>query len=273
MKWSTKVILKNKNWEALFMTKVFLDAGHGGKDPGALGNGLKEKDIALSVTLKIGNILKNHGIDVRYSRTTDVFVELADRAAKANNAGANVFVSIHCNSFDDSSAKGVETYSYPGSTTGAKLSKAIQDSIISSGVYTVNRGIKTANFAVLRLTNMPAALVELAFITNSQDANILKNRQDDLAVAISKGILNNLGIPYKGGGGTTLYKVQVGAFSVKSNADNLANELKGKGYSPIVVTSGGLYKVQLGAFSVRANADALVNELKSKGYDAIVVIE
>ena len=253
------------------MAKVFLDPGHGGKDPGALGNGLREKDINLSVTSKVGNILKNHGVDVKYSRTTDVFLELAERASRANSFGANVFVSIHCNAFNDSSARGVETYSYPGSSTGAKLAKAIQDSIIASGTYTVNRGTKTANFAVLRLTNMPAALVELAFITNSQDANILRNRQDDLALAVAKGILNNLGIPYKGGG-TPLYKVQVGAFSIRANADNLVKELKTKGYNPFVVTEGGLYKVQVGAFSVRANADALVRELKSKGYDAIVVI-
>lgn len=253
------------------MAKVFLDAGHGGNDPGALGNGLREKDINLAVTLKVGNILANHGVSVGYSRTTDVFVELGDRATRANNFGANVFVSIHCNAFGDTSAKGVETYSYPGSYTGANLSKAIQDSIIASGVYTINRGTKTADYAVLRLTYMPAALVELGFITNSQDANILKNRQNELAVAVSKGILKNLGIPYQGGG-STLYKVQVGAFSVKSNADNLANELRTKGYSPIVVLVGGLYKVQVGAFSIRANAEALVQELRAKGYDAIIVI-
>lgn len=253
------------------MTKVFLDAGHGGKDPGALGNGLREKDINLSVALKIGNILKNHGVNVGYSRTTDVFVELQDRAIMANNFGADVFVSIHCNAFHDSSAQGVETYSYPGSMSGRNLAKAIQDSIIASGVYTKDRGIKTANYAVLRLTNMPAALVELAFITNPQDADILRNRQDDLALAVAKGILNNLGIPYNGGG-TILYKVQVGAFSIRENAENLVNQLKADGYNAIIVVSGGLYKVQVGAFRIRENAEALVNELKSKGYDAIIVI-
>ena len=179
------------------MAKVFLDAGHGGKDPGALGNGLREKDINLSVALKIGDILKSHGINVGYSRTTDVFVELQDRATMANNFGTDVFVSIHCNAFHDSSAQGVETYSYPGSMSGRNLAKAIQDSIIASGVYTKDRGIKTANYAVLRLTNMPAALVELAFITNPQDADILRNRQDDLALAVARGMLKNLGIPYK----------------------------------------------------------------------------
>src|SRR5690606_16074112 len=238
----TKVIFKNKNKEVTFMAKVFLDAGHGGKDPGALGNGLKEKDINLSVTLKVGNILKNHGVNVGYSRTTDVFLELADRASKANNFGADVFVSIHCNAFDDPSAKGVETYSYPGSATGARLSKAIQDSIISSGAYTANRGTKTANYAVLRLTNMPAALVELAFITNSQDASILRNRQDDLAVAVAKGILNHLSISYKPvqtkPAGDVLYKVQVGAFANKTNAERLADELKRKGYNTYIVKEG-----------------------------------
>lgn len=250
------------------MAKVFLDAGHGGRDPGAGGNGIQEKNITLPVTLKIGDILKNHDVNVGYSRTTDIFVELEDRASLANNFGANVFVSIHCNAFTDSSAKGMETYSYPGSTSGGKLSKDVHDSIISEGVYTVDRGMKTANFAVLRLTNMPAALIETAFITNAQDANILKNRQDELALAIAKGILKNLGIPYRG---TTLYKVQVGAFAIKSNADNLAAELQEKGYDAIVVYVGGLYKVQVGAFNIRENADNLAAELRSKGYDAIVV--
>lgn len=179
------------------MTKVFLDAGHGGKDPGALGNGLKEKDITLPVTLKVGNILKEHGVTVGYSRATDVFLELSDRAKKANSFGADIFVSIHCNAFNKSTAKGVETYSYPNSTKGAKLAKLIQDSVISEKLYTVNRGTKTANFAVLRETNMPAALIELAFITNSQDADILRNKQDDLAVAVARGILNYFNIKYK----------------------------------------------------------------------------
>lgn len=179
--------------------KVFLDAGHGGKDPGALGNGMQEKNITLPVTLEIGEILKRHGVTVGYTRTTDTFMELSDRANKANNFGADIFVSIHCNAFNNSSAKGVETYSHIGSVKGSRLAQSIQNSILSSKLYTVNRGTKTANFAVLRLTKMPAALVEMAFITNGEDANILKNRQNELAIAIAKGILSYLGILYKGG--------------------------------------------------------------------------
>lgn len=178
------------------MNKIFIDAGHGGKDPGALGNNLKEKDINLAVALQVGEILKKHNIEVLYSRTTDVFVELSDRAVMANKVNADIFVSIHSNAAENVNAKGLETFSYPNSTKGTALAKCIQDSIITSKIYTSDRGIKTANFAVLRQSNMPSALVELAFITNVEDAKILKDRQNELALAIAKGILNYLGIKY-----------------------------------------------------------------------------
>lgn len=180
------------------MAKVFIDPGHGGNDPGAIGkrHGLQEKDIALSAGFKVGESLKRHGIDVCYTRTTDTFVELTERANLANKAGADIFVSIHCNSASDSGAQGVETYSYLGSSKGTILAKCIQDSIIRSGAYTKNRGIKTANFAVLRQTNMPAALVEMGFISNKEDAEILKNKQNELAESIAKGILDYVGVKY-----------------------------------------------------------------------------
>ena len=176
--------------------KIFLDAGHGGKDPGALGNGLREKDIALSVTLKVGEILKRHNVEVIYSRTTDVFLELSERTNLANKANADVFASIHVNSAENINARGFEIWTTIGQTKADKLAECIQDSILQSKVYTLDRGIKTANFAVLRQSNMPSALVELAFITNVDDSKILKDRQDELAVAVSKGILKNLGIKY-----------------------------------------------------------------------------
>lgn len=179
------------------MKKVFLDPGHGGKDPGAIGNGLQEKDINLSVALKTGEILKRHNVEVIYSRTTDVFIELNERSNKANNSNADVFVSIHCNAANSDQAQGVETFSHANSQKGIALSKCIQDSILKDKLYTKNRGIKTANFAVLRQTNMTAALTELAFITNKEDYEILRNKQDELALSVAKGILNFLGIKYE----------------------------------------------------------------------------
>lgn len=178
------------------MVKVLLDPGHGGRDPGSIGNNLQEKDINLSVALKIGKILKRHSVKVFYSRTTDVFVDLGDRVIMANNANVDILVSIHCNSFDNPLAQGVETFSHTSSVKGSELAKSIQESLIRDKLYTKNRGIKTANFAVLRLTKIPASLVELAFISNDEDANILRNKQSELAESVAKGILKYMGITY-----------------------------------------------------------------------------
>lgn len=176
---------------------VFIDPGHGGSDPGALGNGLQEKDLTLAIALKVGSILKQHDLQVGYSRTTDTYVSLEDRAKLANRSNADIFVSIHINSAKNTLARGVETYHYPGSVKGRELATAIQNSLVASKVFSHNRKVKTANHAVTRLTKMPACLTELGFIVNSQDAQLLKTKQPEIAHAIARGILNYLGIAYK----------------------------------------------------------------------------
>lgn len=178
------------------MAKVWLDAGHGGTDPGALGNGLREKDITLPVTLETGEILERHGVNVGYSRTTDKTVSLKERTDMANKFNADRFISIHCNAFKDSEAQGVETFSHIGSTRGKNLAVNIHNEVIKERLYTKNRGTKTANFHVLRETKMAAALIELAFITNKEDSNLLIIKQKQFANSIAKGILKDLGIKY-----------------------------------------------------------------------------
>lgn len=178
------------------MSKVFIDAGHGGKDPGAVGNSLREKDIALPIALEVGAILKRHKVEVMQSRTSDVYLELSTRASMANKFKANIFVSIHINAATNVAARGVETFSHIGSPKGAILAKNLQDQLVADKIFTANRGTKTANFAVLRLTSMPAALVELGFITNSLDAVLLRNEQSKMAKSVAIGILKNLGIKY-----------------------------------------------------------------------------
>lgn len=175
------------------MAKVWLDAGHGGKDPGALGNGMKEKDITLAITLKTGKELERHGVKVGYTRKSDKTVDLNRRGPLANKFNADVFVSIHTNAHN-SNAQGVETFSFPNSSKGRNLAKDIHNEVTKAKLYTKNRGTKTANFAVLRQSRMPAALIETAFITNNADSKLLRNRQNDFAKAIAKGILKHLGI-------------------------------------------------------------------------------
>lgn len=178
------------------MAKVFLDAGHGGKDPGAIGNNLQEKDINLAVTLKVGEILIRHEVEVMFSRATDVHLELHERTQKANLTNSDILISIHCNSAENRTARGVETFHYSGSERGAALARCIQDELIATKLYSVNRGVKTANFHMIRASNMPGVLTELAFISNSDDAKILRDKQEQLALAIAKGILTYLGIKY-----------------------------------------------------------------------------
>ncbi len=178
------------------MVKVCLDYGHGGKDSGAIANGLKEKDIVLQIGSKVSKILEEHGLEVIQTRSSDIFIGLSQRAKIANRAKADIFVSLHCNSFVDPQAQGVEAYAYPNSIDGENLSRAILDSIISHKLYTQNRGVKTADFAVLRETEMTASLVELGFITNPEDADILTKQQTELATAVAKGMLGYLGISY-----------------------------------------------------------------------------
>jgi N-acetylmuramoyl-L-alanine amidase len=172
---------------------IVVDPGHGGLDSGAVGNGFFEKDINLSVSLKLRDILEANNVDIILTRDKDITLGLSERCDIANKNKADYFISIHCNSFKDSSAKGTETYSYTVSTSGGKLAKSIQQAIVTN-LNTVDRGVKTANFYVLHHTNMTAVLVELGFITNKEDLDLILNKQNLFAISISNGILNNIGL-------------------------------------------------------------------------------
>jgi len=174
---------------------ICFDPGHGGIDTGAQGNGLYESQEVLPITLEAGEIVSRHGVNVIYTRNTDVYVGLSERAIIANTAKVNYFISIHANSAT-TNANGTETFAYAPGGQGEKLAEGLQEAIVISGIATANRGVKFANFAVLRETLMPSALLEILFISNAVDAEILKNRKHDIAVAIAKGVIKFLAIPY-----------------------------------------------------------------------------
>lgn len=160
------------------MKKVWIDAGHGGKDPGAVGNGLQEKDIALSVSIDIKRKLESsyEDVQVMLSRSTDVFLELAERTNAANKAGADILVSVHCNS--GGGAGGYESYRY---TTAMAASLALQSTIHAETMTSLlpfgvtDRGKKVKNLHMLRESKMPAILTENLFIDNVSDAGKLKD--------------------------------------------------------------------------------------------------
>jgi len=163
------------------MSKIVIDAGHGGHDPGAVGKRSKEKDNVLNVAKRLKVLLESYGHTVRLSRSTDVFLTLSERARLANNWNADYFVSLHDNAAT-ASATGFETFIHNGpvqsKTTG--FQSAIHDAIIKE-IGIRDRGKKRANFAVLRETRMPAVLIEYAFISNTNDESILINEVEKLA--------------------------------------------------------------------------------------------
>jgi N-acetylmuramoyl-L-alanine amidase len=181
--------------------KFVLDAGHGGRDSGAVGNGLREKDLTLKIVKHIGRLLSEYeGIEVHYTRTDDRFLELSERAAIANKLKADYFISVHINA---GGGTGFESYIYNGQVSSATIAyqNVIHQEIMKAIGNVKDRGKKRANYAVLRLTNMPAILTENLFIDNPNDAAQLKSEQFLLQVAYGHviGLEKAFGLKKKGG--------------------------------------------------------------------------
>lgn len=170
---------------------ICIDPGHSGPvEPGAVGGGFTEAELNLAIAQATGYCLEAAGFDVIYTREADIEDDgLAFRAEIANDQAADLFVSIHCNAAGSDAAYGVEAYHYPGSADGGRLAAAIQTELAALG-YTRDRGVKEANFAVLRLTDMTAVLVECGFITSAHDRSVLTDPagQQQIAKAIVSGI-------------------------------------------------------------------------------------
>lgn len=197
----------------LHVETVFLDAGHGGKDPGTGHNGVLEREVALDVTRRVGRLLQHNGLEVRYSREKDMFVSLGERTRRANASGADLFVSIHVNAAPDAQVSGFETYylDLAANTDAARLATqenagsdkkmgslnaVLTDFMLSARTQESRRlaqllqntaltrfererqgtrdgGVKAAPLHVLIGTSMPAVLVELGYCTNAKEARKL----------------------------------------------------------------------------------------------------
>ncbi|NRG47559.1 N-acetylmuramoyl-L-alanine amidase [Bacillus sp. CRN 9] len=170
------------------MVKFLIDPGHGGTDPGAIGNSVYEKQLTLSIALKIKAYLEEYeGVEVKMSRTGDQTRSLQQRTDDANAWGADVFVSPHINS---GGGKGYEDYVYPGvKGITLEIQDAIHEAVIKETGFN-DRGQKQKDFHVLRESNMPAILTENGFIDNSGDAAKLK--QDSFIDDVARGHVNGL---------------------------------------------------------------------------------
>ncbi|BBA78967.1 N-acetylmuramoyl-L-alanine amidase [cyanobacterium endosymbiont of Rhopalodia gibberula] len=169
---------------------VIIDPGHGGKDPGAVGlRGLQEKDVILPISLDVSRLLQEQGVQVKLTRNADYFVSLQGRADLANRVGADIFVSIHANAVGGSRSNinGMEVFYYGHQD----LSEAIHRSIVCS-INVDDRGVKKGRFYVLRKSGMPASLVEVGFVTGTEDNRKLSDPayRLQMAQAIAQGILD-----------------------------------------------------------------------------------
>jgi N-acetylmuramoyl-L-alanine amidase len=210
------------------LTKVFLSAGHGGSDPGAVAYGMKEKDINLDILLACRDELMKYGITVVCSRVSDANDPVAEEVKEANASKADISVSFHTNA---GGGNGSETYYYKTSTKGKKLADVCEKHIKSIGQN--SRGSKsTTNLYFLKHTSMPAVLCECAFIDNDSDNNIIDSSSDrkEFGRAYARAILEYFGIPVK------KFTVQIGSFSDRNNADKLVAKAKSAGFSDAFIT-------------------------------------
>ena len=224
--------------------KICIDPGHGGADPGAVGpTGLKEKDVNLAVGLKLAELLKPIA-EVKLTRTKDIAVSLKDRAAIANSFKCDYFISIHSNSFTDRKVGGVETWAYAPGGNGEKLAKEVQAELVKATGF-ANRGVKfNSKFAVLRDTKAPAILTETGFISNPAEEKLLKTTafQEKIARAIAQGVANRIGKklpepkPAVAPASGKLYRVQIGAYRVKANAEVQLAKAKKAGFTDAFIT-------------------------------------
>jgi len=333
--------------------KVTLDAGHGAHDFGAVYNGHVEKNIALAVVLKVGKLLEaNSKVDVTYTRKTDVFIDLVERANIANRADANVFVSIHCNANRNTAAYGTETYvmgmnkvasnleaakkensvitlekdykrKYEGFDPNSpetmigltlmqeeylensiSLASKIENSFDGLGKKLRGGGVKQAPFMVLHKAYMPRVLVEMGFISNYAEGNLLDSEegQNEIAKAISNAIISYKNEYYGNGGAETIEtrpsqrnlesnnsapavetkKTIVKqdsssvVFKVQISASGRKMELSPKNFKGLRDISmdydDKLYKYMYGETSDYGESMRLLDEAKAKGYNSAFLI-
>lgn len=242
---------------------------HGGTDPGAVYNGRQEKDDTLRLVLAIGEILQNNGVDVEYTRTTDVYESPFEKAMEANIAGVDFFVSIHRNSFPvDNQVKGVESLVYDLSGIKYEMAQNINAQLEAVGFQ--NLGVKARpNLVVLRRTNMPAVLVEVGFINSDEDNLLFDDNFDIIAQAIARGILDTLKMT--GIVRDTVYRVQTGLYRNRTYAQRLADELQSRGYPAYLGTNGQFISVLVGEYNYLNEAVDMERQLRRAGYDTLIV--
>ena len=225
--------------------KVFLGVGHGGSDPGAVANGIKEKDLNLAIALACNEELIRHGVTVQLSRTRDEDDSLSEEIKECNAFSPDLAVDIHNNA---GGGDGAECYYHYGGGLSKTAAENILAEIVKIGQNSRGAKIRKGSdgrdyYGFIRETKAPAVIIECAFVDNQTDIAVIDTaaEQSAMGIAVAKGILKTLGITYieeekaEAEHSGWLYRVQVGAYSVKENAEKMKQSLISAGYPAIIV--------------------------------------
>ena len=227
---------------------------HGGTDPGAVYQGRQEKDDNLQLALDVGRILEENGIDVAYTRTTDVYQTPFEKAKLANESGADYFISFHRNSSPtDNQYEGVEVLVYDKNGTKYDMAQNIVGALGELGFREI--GVKERpGLVVLRRTKMPALLVETGFINTDRDNQLYDDNREEIPQAIANAILGTL--MEETIEAPLYYRVQTGSFRNRENADRMLYQLMDQGYP---------------AYLLHGNAINMEQRLRDAGYSTVIV--
>lgn len=219
------------------MAKVFIGVGHGGNDSGAVGvGGLLEKSLNLSIARACATELERHDVTVLLSRTSDNNDPVEQEVAKCNDFAPDLAIDIHNNS---GRGDGAEVYYHHLGGESKTLASSILGEIVKIGQN--SRGIKTRKnssgndyYYFIRNTKAPAVIVECAFVDNVEDVKIIDtpHEQEQMGIAIAKGVLKSLGINYAHS--DKIHRVQVGAYNKRENAEKMLKRIKGAGFDAFI---------------------------------------
>ena len=217
--------------------KVFIGVGHGGADSGAVANGVKEKDLNLAIAKACRDELVRHGVEVKMSRSTDENDPLSEEIKECNAYAPDLAVEIHNNA---GGGDGAEVFYHHGGGKGKTLAENILSEIVKVGQN--SRGIKTRvnsqgkdYYGFIRETVCPSTIIEVCFVDNASDLKFLATQSDmqKAGQAIAKGVLRTLGVAIQSE--SRYYKVQVGAYLYRENAEDMQKKIKAVGFDAFIV--------------------------------------
>lgn len=219
--------------------RVFIGVGHGGSDPGAVAGSIYEKNMNLPIAHACRAELERHGVTVLMSREMDEDESLSGKIQMANDFDAALALDIHNNAGGGDGAEVYHTYKGgTGKVLAENILQAVQDiGQNSRGAKVIKNKNGVDGYLFIRNTYMPAVIVECAFIDNAKDFTIIDTEQERTAmgVAIAKGVLKTLGIAWQAPS-DKLYRVQIGAYKVKANAQAQLEKARAAGFADAFIT-------------------------------------